>query len=177
MGQDITCLITDKNIELDKNIVHFKVRGFTFIPFETSASWGIEMAKDFDLLSNYILYLESEHHLNDCRYNRNGDHFDLDIFKMVKDYQIENFIIEHHYEWADIPVDYCFMQVADGAITKNSLVYDESEYSKGNWAHVQESKTNFGLNFDWLAMTDLFYSYFHSERFYFQQQIMKGSNL
>lgn len=171
MGQDITCLITDKNIELDPNIVHFKVKGFTFIPFETSASWGIKMARDFDRLSDYLLYLESEHDLNDCHYNRSGDHYDLDIFKIVKDYQIESFIIEHHYEWADLPVDYYFMQVVDGTIIKNTLVFDESECSKNNKSAIKDSKKNFGLTFDWMDMTQLFYSYYHSERFYSQQQI------
>lgn len=58
MGQDITCLITDQNIELDQNIVHFRIKDFTFIPFETPASRGIKMAKDFDFLSDYLHYLE-----------------------------------------------------------------------------------------------------------------------
>ncbi|KMQ61449.1 hypothetical protein ACM46_15645 [Chryseobacterium angstadtii] len=166
MGQDITCLITDKNLELNRDIVHFKVQGFTFIPFNTSCDLGLEEAKDFEFLKDYIRYLESRDSFENYTYNRDNDHCDIDIFRMIKNYQIENFIIEHHSEWADIPVDYYFMQVTEGRIVKNSLVFDESEQSKTNKAHVPESKRNFGLHFDWLANTDLFYSYFHADRVY-----------
>ncbi|WP_223608135.1 hypothetical protein [Chryseobacterium sp. OSA05B] len=170
MGQDITCLITDKDIKLNNNVVHFKVRGFTFIPFNICCDLGLGEAKDFEFLSDYILHLESKDNFENYTYDRDNDHCDLDIFKMIKDHHIENFIIEHHSEWADIPADYYFMHVTDGRIIKNSIVFDESERSKNNKANVPESKRKFGLNFDWLANTDLFYSYFHANRMYSIQQ-------
>lgn len=76
-----------------------------------------------------------------------------------------------------MPVDYFFMKVTDGRIIKNTLVYDESELSKTNRLNVAESKKSFGLHFDWLSMTDLFYSYFHSEMLYQKSLINKNSGL
>ncbi|SHH32458.1 hypothetical protein SAMN05421866_2606 [Chryseobacterium oranimense] len=166
MGQDITCLITNENIELDKSIVHFSIKQLTFIPFNTSCDLGIEEAKNFDLLSDYILHLESKDSFDHYLYNRDNDHCDMDIFKIVKDYRIESFIIEHSYDWADMLVEYYFMQVQDGRILKNSLVYDDSERSKSNKANIQEAKKNLGLHFNWLDRTDLFYSYYHADRAY-----------
>ncbi|MBB6369760.1 hypothetical protein [Chryseobacterium shigense] len=170
MGQDITCLITKENIELDKNIIHFRIKEFIFIPFNISCDLELEEAKAFDLLSDYIQHLESQDSFDHYSYNRDNDHCNLDIFKIIRDYQIKSFIIEHSYDWADLPVEYYFMQVLDGRIIKNSLVFDESDLSKSNRANVEEAKKNFGLYFNWLNMTDLFYSYYFADRAYTLQQ-------
>ena len=172
MGQNITCLIINKKIDLGKDVVHFEVNGFTFVPFNMSCP-HFEGIENFDLASDYIRHLESEADFESYPYNRDDDHWDGDIFKMVRDHKIESFIIEHSSEWADIPVDYCFMQVLDDKIIKNALVYNESQFAGNNFENIKEAKKNFGLNFNWLDMYDLFHSYPVSDRAYTLVQAKK----
>ncbi|KPE51122.1 hypothetical protein [Chryseobacterium indologenes] len=165
MGQDITCLIINKKLDLGKEVVHFEVNDFTFVPFNMSCP-RFEGIENFDQVSDYIRHLESEDDFESYPYDRDNDHCEVDIFKMIRDHQLENFIIEHSSEWADMPVDYCFMQVLDGRIIKNPLVNNENQFTGNNFENIKEAKKNFGLNFDWLAMYDLFHSYPVSDRAY-----------
>lgn len=172
MGQDITCLIINKKIDLGKDVVHFEVKDFTFVPFNMSCP-RFEGIENFDMVSGYISHLESENNFENYPYDRDSDHWEVDIFKMVRDHKIESFIIEHSSEWADMPVDYCFMQVLDDRIIKNALVYNESQFAGNNFENIKKAKKDFGLNFDWLAMYDLFHSYPISDRAYTLLQAKK----
>ena len=171
MGQNITCLITNKNIEVDKNIVHFRINNVLFVPFEilTSLSGFIENAKDFEniseLFDDYNKYTAEDLIFDD----HEERHSVLDIIKFVNDYQIEDFIIEHSSDFADIPVDSFFMTVMNNKIMKDSLVFDEEQFSMNNAIHNIEKYTAFFNSKITWAADSKFHSYPTAERHYKNQ--------
>lgn len=174
MGQDITCLITDQPVELDKNIVHFKINDVLFIPFGIlglTISWFIEEAKNYDTaqeLFNYFKGYQSDDPDNmDLSCGEDEKHTILDIIKLIEDHSISNFIIEHTSDFADMPVDDYFLAIANGKIIKDSIVCDEREASKKNYAHIKKYREQIGLDFNWIGM-DQFHSYRFAEQEYFK---------
>lgn len=168
MGQNITCLITDKNIEIDKNIVHFKIKGLTFIPFDINSDFVsifIEDAKDFTLIKDYINYLKSE---NAFIEPDEEEHTDEHIVKMIDKLGLDNFILEHYYEFGDIPVETYFMYVKNGEIIADSLAFDEEKFSRNNLSHKKKYYEDLNIDFSWIAMEDVFHSYRQAKENYYK---------
>ena len=171
MGQSITCLITNKAIEVDKSIVHFRIRNVLFVPFDISTSLSdfIENAKNFETVSE-LFDSYNEYTKEDMMMDFYEEtHSTLDIIKFVNDYQIEDFILEHSSDFADIPVDSFFMCVKGGNIMKDSLVFDQKEFSNNNAIHnVEKYRDYFNIKSNWIASSK-FHRYSFAEKEYKNQ--------
>ncbi|MCL8537848.1 hypothetical protein M9991_13335 [Chryseobacterium gallinarum] len=170
MGQDITCFITNQSLELDKKIVHFKIRDVLFVPFDIigpSISWFIEEAQKYDNVQDLFDDFKQYQPDDLVLWGSDEKHTILDIIKLVQDYQINNFIIEHSSDFAGMPIDAYFLGVFDDKIMKDSIVFDEESFSKKNYTNIDEYRRRLGLNFNWIGM-DKFHTYSVAEREYFR---------
>ncbi|AZB07525.1 hypothetical protein EG344_01040 [Chryseobacterium sp. G0162] len=170
MGQDITCLITDQPLELDKDIVHFKIRDVLFVPFDimgSSISWLIEDAYQYETAQDLFSYFKQYQPDDLILWDTDEKHTVLDIIKLIEDHDIRNFIIEHTADFASMPMDDYFLAVLDGKIIKDSIVFDENDFSKMNYANIEKYREKIGLNFNWIGM-DKFHAYSFAEKEYFR---------
>ncbi|KFF74732.1 hypothetical protein HX13_11885 [Chryseobacterium sp. P1-3] len=86
MGQDITCFITNQSLELDKKIVHFKIRDVLFVPFDIigpSISWFIEEAQKYDNVQNLFDDFKQYQPDDLVLWGSDEKHTILDIIKLV----------------------------------------------------------------------------------------------
>ncbi|WP_250254350.1 hypothetical protein [Chryseobacterium sp. Marseille-Q3244] len=170
MGQDITCLITDQPLELDKDIVHFKIRDVLFVPFDimgSSISWLIEDAYQYETAQDLFSYFKQYQPDDLILWDTDEKHTVLDIIKLIEDHDIRNFIIEHTADFASMPMDDYFLAILDGKIIKDSIVFDENDFSKKNYANIEKYREKIGLNFNWIGM-DKFHAYSFAEKEYFR---------
>ncbi|MBP2617683.1 hypothetical protein [Chryseobacterium jejuense] len=170
MGQNITCLITDQHLELDKNMIHFKIRDVLFVPFDiigSSVSWFIEEAQKYDIAQDLFDYFKQYKPDDLVLWGADEKHTALDIIKLIEEYKISNFIIEHSSDFASMPMDNYFLGVSDGKIIKDSIVFDENDSSKKNCANIEKYREKIGLNFNWIGM-DKFHAYSFAEKEYFR---------
>lgn len=170
MGQDITCLITDQPLELDKDIVHFKIRDVLFVPFDimgSSISWLIEDSYQYETAQDLFSYFKQYQPDDLILWDTDEKHTVLDIIKLIEDHDIRNFIIEHTADFASMPMDDYFLAVLDGKIIKDSIVFDENDFSKKNYANIEKYREKIGLNFNWIGM-DKFHAYSFAEKEYFR---------
>ncbi|AZA89135.1 Uncharacterised protein [Chryseobacterium nakagawai] len=170
MGQDITCLITDQPLELDKDIVHFKIRDVLFVPFDimgSSISWLIEDAYQYETAQDLFSYFKQYQPDDLISWDMDEKHTVLDIIKLIEDHDIRNFIIEHTADFASMPMDDYFLAILDGKIIKDSIVFDENDFSKKNYANIEKYREKIGLNFNWIGM-DKFHAYSFAEKEYFR---------
>lgn len=170
MGQDITCLITDQPLELDKDIVHFKIRDVLFVPFDimgSSISWLIEDAYQYETAQDLFSYFKQYQPDDLISWDTDEKHTVLDIIKLIEDHDIRNFIIEHTADFASMPMDDYFLAILDGKIIKDSIVFDENDFSKKNYANIEKYREKIGLNFNWIGM-DKFHAYSFAEKEYFR---------
>lgn len=148
MSQNITCLIIKEDAGvIDKSINQIRLNGFIFIKFEDDFKTFIKNARDFDELEVYLDYVKS-------RYDFEEDDTVQDLVRIIEEYKIDTFFLEHYFEFGDIPVCHFFMMVSDGKIINESLVFDD-EFSTENYSSVQDYHFQFGLDFNWLLRTDL----------------------
>ncbi|KAA0126061.1 hypothetical protein FY557_19245 [Chryseobacterium sp. SN22] len=65
----------------------------------------------------------------------------VELISVIEKYKIKNFILEHYFEFGDIPADHFFMKVAEGYIVHDSLVFDEDdEVSEQNYLRMHQHK-------------------------------------
>lgn len=147
MSQDITCLIIKEDAGINNSIRQVRLNGFIFIPFKDDFKTFIKNARDFDELEIYLDYVKSG-------YDFEEDDTVQDLVRIIEEYKTDTFILEHYFEFGDIPVCHFFMMVSDGKIISESLVFDD-EFSAENYSSVQDYHFRFGLDFNWLLRTDL----------------------
>ncbi|WP_294249351.1 hypothetical protein [uncultured Chryseobacterium sp.] len=148
MSQNITCLIIKEDSGIiNKSINQIRLDGFIFIRFKDDFKTFIKNARDFDELEVYLDYVKS-------RYDFEEDDTVQDLVRIIEEYKLDTFILEHYFEFGDIPVCHFFMMVEDGKIINESLVFDD-EFSADNYSSVQDYHFQFGLHFNWLLRTDL----------------------
>lgn len=169
MGQDISCFITDQSIELDKSIVHFKIRNVLFVPFDipgSSISWFIEDAQKYDhvqdLLDDFKQYQPDDLVL----WGADEKHTVLDIIKLIEEHHIKNFLIQHTSDFASMPVDDYFLGVFDGKIMQDSIIFDDDSL-KEKYSNIDTYSEKLGLTFNWIGMNK-FHAYSFAEKEYFQ---------
>lgn len=169
MGQDISCFITDQSIELDKSIVHFKIRNVLFVPFDipgSSISWFIEEALKYDHLQDLLDHFRKYQPDDLLLWGEDEKHTVLDIIKLIEEHHIKNFLIEHTSDFGDMPMDDYFLGVFDDKIVKDSIIFDEYSLKK-NYSNIEKYREKLGLNFNWIGMNK-FHAYSFAEKEYFQ---------
>ncbi|WP_378103421.1 hypothetical protein [Chryseobacterium sp. sg2396] len=150
MSYYITCLIIKDNIEIDDNIDFIKLDGLIFFVLDDNFKLFIKNAGDFVSLTIYFDYLKSRDDFEDKSSIAK-------LITIIEDHNIDHFILEHYFEFGDIPADHFFMMACDGIIINDSLVFDEdNEFSEKNYARMKHYKKDFGLNEYWFSRTDLF---------------------
>lgn len=171
MSQQITCLIIPKIFEIDKGIVHFKIKGFTFIPIDYYINDFNKNAKGFESLSDYFQYLRADDNFIELKGFNDEEGLESYLVKLIEEYAIDTFILEQYYEWEHVPFDlyfkvknlkpfdYYFMYIKGGKIISKSLVFNEEKPSNKNLTNVEKYKKELGLDFDWLQIKEIFYSY------------------
>lgn len=146
----MTCLVTKDPVEIADNTVCVKSNGFIFFPFKDNFRWLIKNARDFESTAIYFDYISSRDDFKE-------DPPMVELISVIEKYKIKNFILEHYFEFGDIPADHFFMKVAEGYIVHDSLVFDEDdEVSEQNYLRMHQHKKNFGLEDYWFSQADLF---------------------
>jgi hypothetical protein len=129
MGQDISAIITNQDLDIPTDIVHFIENGITIIPVDIPG-WCIgQLVEEARHVSSGNLYEWLEN------IKKHMDHYDdtddegepfhkhsiKTAVKIIEDLGLHTFMIQHESDHADIPVDYHFMAIIDKQIQPFSL--------------------------------------------------------
>jgi len=161
MGQQICAIITEKNILIENNIVHFVEDNFTVIPInlDDAVSFFIDNIGDFISINDYCTFLKTtDEYLNDKVENEKEHHTLKTLIEIIETYKLNNFIIEYYSEWADIPEDNLCIAVINGEIKKQSIYKMWGEESKDN-INIEEFYELIGADRRWIANESRYFNY------------------
>lgn len=172
MGQKICAIITEKNILINKNIVHFVEDNFIVIPINLNVSFFIYNIGDFLSIKDYCTFLKStDEYLKDKVENEYDDEDEEDnhtlktLIEIIETYKLNNFIIEYYSEWADIPEDNLCVAVINGEIKKQSI-YKMWGEENNDIINIEEYYKLIGANRSWIANESRDFNYRYAKFMY-----------
>ncbi len=152
MGQEISAIITNQTVEIEKNIVHFVEKGCTIIPLNVSPSTinlFVEEAKKYQDLYALINFLKLDDDWKD-------DTEMITIVEIIENLALHSFMVELHSEWAGLDAELSFVAIRNDKIISESVM---SNYDDFSWEIYDKYKGLFGLKFYWWANEDRYYFY------------------
>ncbi len=133
MGQEITAIITNQPLEIDKGIVHFKEGACVIIPIninpyhlEHFIGQALKFSRIDELLDDLELKNGSDWNIEDYTDPEEEDgygHSLKTLIDWIRTMGLQNFILEHYSDFASIPTDGYFVFIRGGEIVKESAMF------------------------------------------------------
>ena len=175
MGQEICAIITEKNISIENDIVHFVEDNYTVIPINSGISFFIDNIGDYISINDYCTFLKTtDEYLNEKVENEYEDEDEDEdenntlkfLIEIIETYKLNNFIIEYYIEWADTPVENLCIAIINGEIKKNSIYKMSDEDSENN---IEGYYNLIGADSSWLANENRYFNYRRAKKMYHQK--------
>jgi transcription elongation factor Elf1 len=174
MGQQICAIITEKNIQIGKDIVHFVEDNYTVIPINLGISFFIDNIKNFSSIDKYCTFLKTtDEYVNEKVENEDNDddeeeeesHTLKSLIEIIETYKLNNFIIEYYSEWADTVEDNLCIAIINGEIKKQSIYRMWKENNNDN-INIEEFYKLIGAERNWIANESRYFNYSRAKFIY-----------
>lgn len=177
MAQEILAIITNQQLDIDLEIVHFAEQGCTIIPLNIRSSHiedFINEAIKFDYIGDLLIHLESKDGFGwnngDC--TDPGDEIDYHhslktLIDRIRSMKLENFVLHYFSDFASMPADEYFIAVLEGKIVKESAMI---RYNGLDLEDYQYFTQQIGMNPHWFSDETKYFRYADAEEVYRSQK-------
>jgi|GEM_PF-6852613 len=177
MGQEISALITNQQLEIDREIVHFAAQECTIIPLDIDPAhveYFVTQAAQFDRLEDLLLHLE----MKDGSDWDNGSNADIygdgpcqhtltTVISWIRSMQLQHFILEYYSDFASQAMDCYFVLVLNGNIVKKSVMIGDYGI---DWDAYVDFTQQLGVDHYWYCDETKYFRYSNAEEVYRSQQ-------